>query len=391
MNKVSLTLETITPLFLSGNDQNSVEFRAPSIRGQLRYWYRALLGGILTPYYPRQEDLAREVYEREKEIFGTTDQGSRVFVRAREIPPSNVTSFSFDGKFIRYLGYGLENRKAFGPGQRLEIEISLRESVDQLESIIAATLWATLQLGNFGARCHRGFGSLVPIDQVSLGGLVVKRTNSFDELTEQLKTNFKLVSGILEKYTNRTYRDPARLPMFSVICPQYWKLVILKDPYDSWQNALNFIGEALRTFREDRSIGQHSRKTSSGKMFSYYVSKDYYAVKNFFGGNPTTPKGSIFGLPHQFQFSSTGDKVMIKGQANIDRRASPLYIRIFRVGQKYYVGVQIFKSRFLPSDLEFEDLNQNSHRANVAAPNYQALDEFIAGLKNATELNVWGR
>jgi len=46
MKKLSFMLETITPLFLSGNDQTTVELRAASIRGHLRYWYRALLGGL---------------------------------------------------------------------------------------------------------------------------------------------------------------------------------------------------------------------------------------------------------------------------------------------------------------------------------------------------------
>lgn len=58
MKKINFTLETLTPLFLAGNDQNAVELRAASIRGHLRYWYRALLGGLdqeVTfehPYYP---------------------------------------------------------------------------------------------------------------------------------------------------------------------------------------------------------------------------------------------------------------------------------------------------------------------------------------------------
>jgi len=46
MKKLIFTLETITPLFLSGTDQSVVELRAASIRGHLRYWYRALLGGL---------------------------------------------------------------------------------------------------------------------------------------------------------------------------------------------------------------------------------------------------------------------------------------------------------------------------------------------------------
>jgi hypothetical protein len=179
--------------------------------------------------------------------------------------------------------------------------------------------------------------------------------------------------------------------MFSAICPKYWRLILLKTPYPTWEKALNMIGEAMREFREDRTRGQHSRETSSGKTFSYYITKDYDAVKGFFTKTgPKTPQGSIFGLPHQFQFASTGDKVMIKGQKEIERRASPFFIRVFKAGSQYYLGLQVFKSRFLPGDLEFEDLNNKAHIVAVSAPTYKALDDFMTIFKNnCEEINPW--
>jgi hypothetical protein len=43
-----LCLETITPLFLTGADpRGEPELRAASIRGALRFWLRALLGGVI--------------------------------------------------------------------------------------------------------------------------------------------------------------------------------------------------------------------------------------------------------------------------------------------------------------------------------------------------------
>jgi CRISPR-associated protein Cmr1 len=390
MKKVSVTLETITPLFLSGNDQTTVELRAASIRGQLRYWYRILLGGTLTGYYPQPERLGDEIHKREAEIFGTTDRGSRVLVRVRGLPSHRETGFSFSGKFIRYLGYGLENRKAFPPGQKFDLEISLWKSANEFESVIAATSWATLCLGNLGARSRRGFGSLTLTNEVSWGTLTMKQPASLEELTDQLRANLKSVVSVFEEHTGHKYAAPSGLPPFSVVCPQYWKLLVVKTPYGSWEKALDAIGETLRGFREDRTRQQHSRTTSSGKTFSYYVTKDYDAVKGFFDKRgPTTPQGSIFGLPHQFQFGSTGDKVMIKGRGDIDRRASPLYIRIFKAGSKYYLGLQVFKSRFLPDDLEFQDLNDESHTGVAEAPTYKALDDFIASLKDTEEISPW--
>mgnify|MGYP000572011571 CR=1 FL=1 len=390
MKKMSVTLETITPLFLSGNDQRAVELRAASIRGHLRYWYRALLGGAFVAYYSQPERLAQEIHKRESEIFGTTDRGSRVLIRVRERPPHRETGFSFSGKFIRYLGYGLEKRKAFAPGQKFDLEISLWRSATEFESVIAATLWAALSLGNLGARSRRGFGSLTFANEGILAPLTVREPASFEELADQLRTNLKSVVSVFEKHAGHKYATPSDLPPFSVVCPEYWKLLVVRTAYDSWEKALDAIGEKLRVFREDRTKGQHSRTTPKGKTSSYYVTRDYDAVRGFFDARgPAIPRGSIFGLPHQFQFSSTDDKVMIKGEGCIDRRASPLHIRVFRAGEAYYLGLQVFKSRFLPGDLEFEDLNRNSHKAIVKAPDYKALDDFIATFTDVEEINPW--
>ena len=47
MQEVTFTLQTITPLFLAGADQTKAELRAPSFRGLMRYWQRALVGGMV--------------------------------------------------------------------------------------------------------------------------------------------------------------------------------------------------------------------------------------------------------------------------------------------------------------------------------------------------------
>ncbi|MGQ9778178.1 MAG: type III-B CRISPR module RAMP protein Cmr1, partial [Thermodesulfobacteriota bacterium] len=45
MCELKVTLETVTPLFLGGAaPRGAPELRAPSFRGALRYWLRALVG-----------------------------------------------------------------------------------------------------------------------------------------------------------------------------------------------------------------------------------------------------------------------------------------------------------------------------------------------------------
>lgn len=46
--ELKATLEIVTPLFLGGaNPRGAPELRAASVRGVLRFWLRALLGGVL--------------------------------------------------------------------------------------------------------------------------------------------------------------------------------------------------------------------------------------------------------------------------------------------------------------------------------------------------------
>jgi len=42
LHKITFDYETITPMFLAGADQGQVELCAPSIKGTLRFWWRAM-------------------------------------------------------------------------------------------------------------------------------------------------------------------------------------------------------------------------------------------------------------------------------------------------------------------------------------------------------------
>src|SRR5438105_461945 len=83
MQEVTFTLQTITPMFLAGADQTKAELRAPSFRGLMRYWQRALVGGI----FGTDAKGLQEVMKRETDVFGATDTGSAVSIKV-----SNATN-----------------------------------------------------------------------------------------------------------------------------------------------------------------------------------------------------------------------------------------------------------------------------------------------------------
>ena len=57
MHTITFTCETITPMFLSGANQDVPELRPPSIKGALRFWWRAMNGDK-----PNMRDLETEIF-----------------------------------------------------------------------------------------------------------------------------------------------------------------------------------------------------------------------------------------------------------------------------------------------------------------------------------------
>ena len=87
MSQLRLTVQTITPLLMYGADNKDdrrtndsirqvPELRASALRGILRYWLRAVLGGHILS--------TSQVYEKESSILGSTDTGSRIQLRVQQ-------------------------------------------------------------------------------------------------------------------------------------------------------------------------------------------------------------------------------------------------------------------------------------------------------------------
>lgn len=67
MDKINIPLITITPIFAGRDDPCAApELAPPALRGVLRYWFRALVGGV----YGDDQDGIRKLREAECELFG---------------------------------------------------------------------------------------------------------------------------------------------------------------------------------------------------------------------------------------------------------------------------------------------------------------------------------
>ena len=73
---LSVTLETVTPLFLAGAEERGApELSPPAFRGVLRYWLRAALGGAIG------DQNWEGLRQLESAVFGSTNGRSPITIR----------------------------------------------------------------------------------------------------------------------------------------------------------------------------------------------------------------------------------------------------------------------------------------------------------------------
>jgi len=384
MEEVTFELETVTPLFIAGADQRNIEnegLRAPSLRGLLRWWFRAIMGGV---EFSLGNLNLKSVKEEEERIWGTTERQSKVSLSVAPVSLRVSTFQNIRERGIRYLSYGVYDRPYIDFGSRFKIHIFFKRSMsDEERKKVIATLWLLLNLGNVGSKSRKGFGSLRITRDVIIDEMEFKNLDNLEKLEEYLRNNIERCLRIFG--WNGSIPRNESLPPYSIIAPHYWKMKILNNTHSSALDAINYIGEKIREYREDRDnpSARRTRSTKKG-IFSYWVTKDYNSVKSIYTKSlSSTPQGSIFGLPHHFQFQSIKRKgnpvkAVVKGVEH-DRRASPLYIKIWKLSNNQFaIGLQLFKSSFIPENkLRISDIENSNIKADVDVPLYSYLENFL--------------
>ncbi len=163
MKTTTYTLELLTPCFCAGADQSKAEIRAPAIRGQLRWWFRALGGS------PADE----------REIFGGvagTASASSLSIRVLSIEPKIWSPPSFTPNdpesyvwyFASVSGTTVKGAKgprwtttaAHGAGSKFQIQLIQRRPISPAKQAqLDLAISCFLQLGAIGLRATRGLGA----------------------------------------------------------------------------------------------------------------------------------------------------------------------------------------------------------------------------------------
>jgi CRISPR-associated protein Cmr1 len=139
MHKKILHCKITTPLFCHGADQNTPELRIPSLKGCLRYWWRAIHANLKL----------EELRNQEGEIFGGTEKKASFSLQITNIKNKRITK-----QTITRRSKSLKDALA----DSTEFSIIITSYEESIIELITNLLVLFSVLGGIGGRSRRGLG-----------------------------------------------------------------------------------------------------------------------------------------------------------------------------------------------------------------------------------------
>jgi CRISPR-associated protein Cmr1 len=270
---------------------------------------------------------------------------------------------SIVGEGARYLGYGVLDpsggltRQCIGypfEGGTLELLFRSETLKEDIESVEAALIAMSL-LGGLGSRSRKGYGSfnLTNLTRDDETESVFTMPSDLNGLKGAITSLFDINS----RYKIEPHHD---LPPYTAFS-EMTRIDII-DEGDEPLRLLNSVGEKMLEYRSYRK----------GRNFL----GDYRLIREALIKTVTDhPKRAIFGLPHNYYFSSTHDVAEVKPKDH-KRRASPLFIHIQQLNKDQYAAIAaIFPADFLPKEDKIM-VEMSPVDVNV---DYEVLNDFIDG------------
>ncbi|MDT0326984.1 type III-B CRISPR module RAMP protein Cmr1 [Nocardiopsis lambiniae] len=360
-------LTVTTPLF--NDDDPTVGLRVSSVRGAMRFWFRALAGTVYGSGVPA---LARA----EQKVFGSTEEASPVRLRLANQPTARAmikagepSSFLAGdpaedyepGKWVAYLlGQGHAAKRKSGwvttrphtrPNHRFTLKVGFSGD-PAVDSLALASLWAACTYGGFGARTRKGFGN---VHLTHKGGPLPEGpwqddspdTPGFDHYREldhlpvdgPLKACTDLLPGLVPVPEGADGPGVAPQPTLGA---GNTSAVLADFTADDWEAVAAETGERYRRFRASVPHG------SPDPGYKPPIKTPEYGTV-IHGTDDRFPLGAL-GLPVNYK---GGAKVTAyKGERDELRRASPLWFRFIKNEHEgtWELFSFAFHNPFLPAD-----------------------------------------
>lgn len=364
------------PLVMAGHDalEKGDSLRPPSLKGALRFWWRALNWSRLRQQTGNDKEALKALHREESELFGSAagkSQQAKVLLRVT----SNLDTEEFssgqklESGLAYLLGQGMHDRNTGSKRPGLRGKVTLRcvwrhdaLSNEQIEGLQLAVQALGL-LGSLGARARKGFGSLslqtlrkndtelpVPLDQAQLNAWLKKITTQCN-ITEQ----------------------PPFTAWYSG--SRCWALPLKPNgSANSAKALLNEYGRQMMNYRlSDKSTigGIHGR--------GLFKSDSRELRKMLENSTPKqAPRRAVFGLPNNVFFMDCKQTVEVN-PATHQRRASPLlaHLHEFPNGQKVILAT-LLPAQFLPVQEGIAVKSRGRHPERLPfQPDWKVIEAFI--------------
>jgi len=321
------TYTLITPLFGGGVEPREADpvsvVRATEVRGQLRFWWRALRGW-------QAKGSLEELRKLEGALFGSAGEGgaSPVVVEVEVLERGEDVEVAQYGRAVQwYLGFPLRGEGGWAPVKkgvafRLRLRFPERVKSLNLAEELEAALWAWETFGGIGARTRRGFGALL-------------REGASPPTEEEIREGL-----------GRYAREEGWPYGVSHLTPQSLVRVV---PL-SWKE----LAERYQAFRQTRS----------GRSPGHSLWPGFDEILRLTGRHAPSPVPKFprahFGLPIIFRFKDKGDhpNATLKPR-EAERRASPLLFRPLGKEQRPCVVAVLEGDRFPGEGLILELVLEN--------------------------------
>ncbi len=255
MPTTTFKLKVLTPMFMGGADpQGEPELRAASIRGAMRFWFRAMAATVT--------DDPREIYRLESEIFGNTERKSRVVVRVK----TKLTRRDW-GKY-KLLPHKNFTSLAISPHRIIDIELAVSYGNEEFVKLVLYSFWLSTALGGWGRRSRRGAGTVV-IENVD-GDF------DFEKFKMFLKNPIKSQLNTVKNAFNRVFPDfksPENLWPY-ILKVVEWKKIFSKSWGDN--SPIYFMFKKTSKFIRENGdcLGQINPERYASPIVARVISKD---------------------------------------------------------------------------------------------------------------------
>lgn len=366
-------LEVVTPILGGSHQTRAIDdvdvIRTPSVRGHLRFWWRAL--------YASQCSSTEDLYRRESALWGraANDGGGRSAVEIRvdvegnggAIDDSDIDLQQTLGAYALWPARAEKRRK---PGTRFVLTLKVA-GTDTDEVEIKNALRAWILFGGYGGRTRRGLGSLKVIGDVN-GWLPTTATR------EGLTNLFGL--DIFAAPTRR----PEEVPWFGGASVHVGSAD--RNAQTAWTKALDWLKE----FRQGTTgqQGIRAREPGTGKaqpsrpsISNWPEADKVRRIKNKTSAHAPRHNATAawpragFGLPIIGQFQTNGrnnerydepgpfELRWRAGDVEHDRLASPLIVKALPLADGTFAPCALWLNRAHPTNGEVVLRNANNSQA----------------------------